>query len=171
MNTQLNRMIRLLALAVLLSAPSLASAYYDPGMQRWINRDPYGEWGVELLRHQQQSVLGDGPNRYVFVENYPTTSIDPDGTQITIPIRIIVPRLFPKKELGGPYVPHSCRLIKKCTTNADYGPNATICTYSCVPGGYSDEIGSVPRTVTYVVAPRAHCPAEPPNANNPLVGY
>ena len=161
----------LVGLLLILTSLRTTSAYYDPGVQRWINRDPYGEPGFELLRHQRQSVLGDGRNCCVFVENDPVTSIDADGTQITIPIRIIVPRLFPKKDLGGPYVPHSCRLTGKCTTNADYGPNATICTYSCVPGGYSDEFGSVPRTVTYVIAPGAHCPPEPPNANNPRVGY
>jgi hypothetical protein len=151
--------------------PHSASAYYDPGVQRWINRDPYGEPGFESLRHKGQSVLGDGPNRYLLVDNDPAGSVDADGTQLTIPIKIIVPRLFPKKDLGGTYSPHSCRLTGKCTTGVDYGPNATICTYSCVPGGYNDEIGSLPRTVTYVTAPGAHCPPEPPNANNPLVGY
>lgn len=32
-----------LALLALLSTPSLATAYYDPGVQRWINRDPVAD--------------------------------------------------------------------------------------------------------------------------------
>jgi len=38
-------LVRLLALATLLSAVPLASAYYDPGVQRWISRDPAGVRG------------------------------------------------------------------------------------------------------------------------------
>lgn len=42
-----------------------ASAYYDPGVQRWINRDPIGEQG--------------GGNLYGFVANDPASRIDPTG--------------------------------------------------------------------------------------------
>jgi hypothetical protein len=40
MKTQMKPMIWSLALLALFSTPHLASAYYDPGVQRWINRDP-----------------------------------------------------------------------------------------------------------------------------------
>jgi RHS repeat-associated protein len=40
MKTQMKSLLRTLALLALLFAPNLASAYYDPGVQRWINRDP-----------------------------------------------------------------------------------------------------------------------------------
>ena len=39
--------------------------FYDPGMQRWLNRDPLGE--------------SDGSNLYAFVRSNPMTAIDPDG--------------------------------------------------------------------------------------------
>jgi uncharacterized protein RhaS with RHS repeats len=42
-----------------------ASAYYDPGVQRWINRDPIGEEG--------------GRNLYGYVENRPVDWIDAFG--------------------------------------------------------------------------------------------
>ena len=48
-----------------LSAPHLASAYYDPGVQRWINRDPI------------QEVVG--PNLYAFVYNAPEGLVDTFG--------------------------------------------------------------------------------------------
>jgi RHS repeat-associated protein len=39
--------------------------FYDPNLQRWINRDPLGEWGsINLFR---------------FARHSPTTAIDPDG--------------------------------------------------------------------------------------------
>ena len=51
MKTQLKLMLCCVTLLVLLSAPHVASAYYDPGVQRWINRDPKLENGFEQLRH------------------------------------------------------------------------------------------------------------------------
>jgi hypothetical protein len=42
-----------------------ASAYYDPGMQRWLNRDPIQEYG--------------GENLFVFVKNAPIMRFDPKG--------------------------------------------------------------------------------------------
>ena len=40
-------LIKFLTLLAVLSGPHLASAYYDPGVQRWINRDPLEEPGFE----------------------------------------------------------------------------------------------------------------------------
>jgi hypothetical protein len=39
--------------------------FYDPNLQRWLNRDPIQEWG--------------GINLYVFVDNTPARKIDPFG--------------------------------------------------------------------------------------------
>jgi RHS repeat-associated protein len=39
--------------------------WYDPNLQRWINRDPIGEWG--------------GINLYQFVDNDPIDEVDPEG--------------------------------------------------------------------------------------------
>jgi uncharacterized protein RhaS with RHS repeats len=60
-------MICFLTLLALLSAPDLASAYYDPGVQRWINRDPIGEWG--------------GVNLFGFGNNQPASGIDAYGLE------------------------------------------------------------------------------------------
>ena len=65
MKTQLKSLLLPLLLLVLLSPPNLASAYYDPGVQRWINRDPVGERG--------------GRNLYGFTANAPVARGDRDG--------------------------------------------------------------------------------------------
>lgn len=63
-----------LALLVLLSAAQLASAFYDPSLGRWINRD----------RIDDAELLTDGPNLYEFVRNEPTIRFDRVGTQSSI---------------------------------------------------------------------------------------
>jgi hypothetical protein len=65
MTSQIQRSIKMIVLAGFLLAPHLASAYYDPGLQRWINRDPIGEeGGYHLLR---------------FVNNAPVANTDAQG--------------------------------------------------------------------------------------------
>jgi len=67
MKRQIPHTIWFVALLALLSAPHLASAYYDPGVQRWINRDPIGEaWGLNLFE---------------FVSNNPFSHFDAFGLQ------------------------------------------------------------------------------------------
>jgi RHS repeat-associated protein len=53
--------------------------WYHPNLQRSPNRDLLGEKGFELLRGGKRSVLGDGPNRYLFVKNNPANRIDALG--------------------------------------------------------------------------------------------
>lgn len=65
MKTQMKPTIWFLTLLVLVCAPHPASAYYDPGVQRWINRDPVAEVG--------------GLNLYAFLRNAPVTSADALG--------------------------------------------------------------------------------------------
>jgi hypothetical protein len=81
MKTQMKSRIWFLPLLALLSAPHLASAYYDPGVQRWINRDPKGELGFEVLTQGYTSPLGDGPNPYRLVANDSLNRMDPYGLQ------------------------------------------------------------------------------------------
>jgi hypothetical protein len=45
----------------------VANAFYDPGLQRWLNRDPIGEAG--------------GINLYAFVNNSPIAFYDPCRSQ------------------------------------------------------------------------------------------
>ena len=54
-----------LALFILLTTAHLASAFYDPSLGRWINRDPIGEKG--------------GKNLHVFVGNAPVNNVDALG--------------------------------------------------------------------------------------------
>jgi len=76
MKTQMNPTIWLLTLVTLFALPHRASAYYDPGVQRWINRDPVQEPGFEVVRG---GALWPHLNRgaFQFVENDPLDQIDP----------------------------------------------------------------------------------------------
>jgi hypothetical protein len=65
MKTQINLLLWASTLSVLFCAPNLASAYYDPGVQRWINRDP-GEEDA-------------GVNLYAFVDDAPLNQLDHFG--------------------------------------------------------------------------------------------
>jgi RHS repeat-associated protein len=76
MKRALKKLILPLTLLALFSAPHLASAYYDPGAQRWINRDPLEEPGFELRRERPALVLAGEPNRYLFVANDPLDRAD-----------------------------------------------------------------------------------------------
>jgi hypothetical protein len=74
--------IAILSLIPLASAP-LAQAYYDPGIQRWINRDPVGDRSTSSrvataqpvgARYQRTGNWTNAP--YLFVENDPHSKLD-----------------------------------------------------------------------------------------------
>src|SRR5215471_8468694 len=67
----------LFALALWLLSQQCGQCFYDPGSQRWINRDPLEEAGFETLL-DNKPVRG-GANLYTFVRNSPVTQIDPLG--------------------------------------------------------------------------------------------
>jgi len=88
MQAQMKPSIWFLTLLALLSAPHVASAYYDPGVQRWINRDPIGQSGFELARNSRLRITWsflqpaerfEGPHLYVFTENAPISRVDALG--------------------------------------------------------------------------------------------
>ena len=54
-----------LTLVALAASLQTTPAYYDPGIQRWINRDPIGE--------------GGGVNQTTFLKNAPVAYLDPFG--------------------------------------------------------------------------------------------
>ena len=64
-----------------------AIAFYDPGQQRWLNRDPIGEQGFTLLQSRNSNLLRfvemfrqiGGNNVYKFVRNQPTDLYDDRG--------------------------------------------------------------------------------------------
>jgi RHS repeat-associated protein len=55
--------------------------FYDPNLQRWINRDPLGDAGFELARHGGDTDFENSRTAYDFVGNDPVTSIDPLGLE------------------------------------------------------------------------------------------
>jgi hypothetical protein len=76
MKRQIHHTLGFVVLLALLFTPNLASAYYDPGVQRWITRDPYGEIGFEAQRKKPVRLEGDGPNGFLFVHNTPVCRAD-----------------------------------------------------------------------------------------------
>ena len=81
-------------LAVLALFTYCASAFYDPRLARWINRDPIAEPGFEAravrhaaldttaqvkMRLAEASMVLDAPNSYTFVRNDPVQSMDSHG--------------------------------------------------------------------------------------------
>ncbi len=67
--------------------------YYDPNLQRWLNRDPIGESGFELRRFRNGVMLRviallqiiGGNNLFEFIQNQPTEGYDALGLDGTTP--------------------------------------------------------------------------------------
>jgi len=68
----------LMFVLLLLSTLEL-SAFYDPNLQRWPNRDPLEEAGFELFLGGGSFPGSAGQNLYAFVRNSPITGTDPLG--------------------------------------------------------------------------------------------
>lgn len=68
----------LLAVWFLLTPPA-ATAMYDPGLQRWINRDPIAERGFYFGVRPEFEYLHGWVLDYPFASNDPTTFYDPLG--------------------------------------------------------------------------------------------
>ena len=66
--------------------------YYNPNWQRWLNRDPLGEPGFEVMQRsapyrthsfvQGPAERTEGPNLYEYVHNSPVQYVDPLGLQV-----------------------------------------------------------------------------------------
>jgi hypothetical protein len=85
MNTRVNLTKIPMVVLALFGSLHTASAYYDPGVQRWINRDPIREPGLEVVRHSSitkhrssciRSEMGKSPDLYEFVHNSTIFGID-----------------------------------------------------------------------------------------------
>jgi RHS repeat-associated protein len=129
--------------------------FYEPHLQRWLNRDPLGDHAV-----LEKALLGRSPidraslqdagqgNLYGFVGNRPLTAVDPDGQfAIAIPIGIGVGIV-----VGGGYL--ICMAIPNCRNSAEQAGRAIVdvagvlckplpperprkkrCTYECPMSG------------------------------------
>jgi RHS repeat-associated protein len=71
-----NKFTSSLIISVFLCAAQLVSAFYDPSLGRWINRDPIGDSGFDAIREQATSLLVDNLNRHRLVSNNPVNNID-----------------------------------------------------------------------------------------------
>jgi len=87
--------------------------YYDPGTGRWLNRDPLGEPGFELLRGRQLNLLGDGPNLCTFTHNNPVNYYDVDGCVAPVLIFSIGNAIN-----NGILACYYCYQLKKCLETA-----------------------------------------------------
>lgn len=73
----------LLLFLILLAGGPLAQAYYDPGIQQWINRDPIDEFGHGLLRSDRGEngvpFRSEEASLYRFVHNDAIDRFDQHG--------------------------------------------------------------------------------------------
>ena len=82
-----------LMLALALTVAQAASAFYNPNLGRWLNRDPLGDIGNPVVLTTPRPRLetrviaveqADGPNPYTFVHNDPLLFLDPFGLDIIV---------------------------------------------------------------------------------------
>ncbi len=78
MNTGIRHWTVALAATALYVAIGTASAFYDPGLQRWINREPLQEPGFKRLTRRYGY---PDENYYRFTRNQPTTYVDGLGLE------------------------------------------------------------------------------------------
>jgi|GEM_PF-2447372 len=126
MNTRLKYLFGLILLAWLFSTLT-ASAYYDPGIQRWINRDPRGE--------------ADGNNLYEFGNNSAYDYFDDFGQQAKPvppqqkPPKPPTPTNPPPSNPKPPPSPNPCPQLESQWP-------AAAGSISKIPGGYDGVPGS-----------------------------
>ena len=168
MNSLLNKLSLGLLLLLLLPAPA-ALAYYDPGVQRWINRDPQIDRGVLSLGIGQAQPgyamaamtldtsartgtrEASGTNPYTFTGNDPQDAIDPDGMWWHLVCEILKHSCTPA---GGP-PKVTCTQTGVTVYKSPSGvPVRRSCHYMCEAGG--DEYSAYPLTID--VSPRTPCP-------------
>jgi RHS repeat-associated protein len=80
--TSVLKRLALTGLLVLPLLPRTASAYYDPGVQRWLNRDPAADLGFISLSRRIVPTAAIAANIYRFVGNRPVLLVDPLGLTI-----------------------------------------------------------------------------------------
>lgn len=115
----------LLLVLVNLAVAPFASGYYDPGVQRWINRDPIDDIGFETLQPEVQSSEKE-ENSFRFVVNNSISAIDA--------LELIVNWPFPRwNTLPGPACnAYACSATLKAACNSG-GNNAwSNCVRGCL---------------------------------------
>jgi hypothetical protein len=69
MNAVLEKLKFVVPLLALLASSEPARAWYDPGVQRWINRDPISERGFYFSARPEFEYLHGWTRDYIFVAN------------------------------------------------------------------------------------------------------
>jgi RHS repeat-associated protein len=130
--------------------------FYDPNLQRWINRDPREERG--------------GINLQGFAGNDPVNDLDPYGEGIisclvrSLPIVNGVLKLIDPPGLNGGITPKKCTLLWGGPITYGKGQQAErTCNYECRGPHPSDEpnTGPPPTIVIITIPPGYSCPSEP----------
>jgi RHS repeat-associated protein len=128
-----------LMVLVLLGGLRTATAYYDPGAQRWVNRDPLGESGFEAIRRRSPILVTEGSNPYQFVHQNPVNRNDmwglvsnqnptPEPTPCGKPKLPTYPQLSPNCA-KDPDVALSYKKLQEC--RSDSGDGNAECTTMC----------------------------------------
>ena len=135
--------------------------FYDPNLQRWMNRDPIEE--------------GGGINLYAFSANDPVGENDPEGKGLLSAILRAfgflngIQNLISPPCLNGGTTPKQCTLITDMTLRGEH-----TCTYQCVGAHTTDEpLTAPPPTLTMVtIGKYDSCPADPdsPPIVHPTIG-
>jgi len=139
-----------IALFILFATVQFASAFYDPSVGRWINRDPISEKGFKTLAERLSASSGREMNLHRFVENQPTGRIDSHGLKIWVCSR---------KVQGFPFVGNhgylwddtgknppcgkrgsSCYRQNPTDTGNDKGPGEDDCTPVDGSDGQEDDV-------------------------------
>lgn len=81
MKSSLNRLVLFLSLMLML-ATARVSAYYDPGVQRWINRDPINEPGFDVRDYPRSARASYYGYDFTFVRNAPVALVDSFGLKV-----------------------------------------------------------------------------------------
>jgi hypothetical protein len=129
-----------------------AAAYYDPGLQRWLNRDPIGEAGFQTSTALQPDGWVNKDDPYTFVENTPPTLLDAQGltgnappecadgmrrTRVCVRVCIISIDIVPIKfaKLCPGYLPfpkvHDGTQVCRCKDACRGGHWDTVSVYAC----------------------------------------
>ena len=85
MKTKAYSIVIVLALLIYWLGLCNASAFYDPGAQRWLNRDPICEGVTERLPHNYKLSTAEDSNRFLFAANNPIQWIDLFGLKTDAP--------------------------------------------------------------------------------------
>jgi hypothetical protein len=111
-----------------------ACGFYDPSVQRWLNRDPIAEAASARLRGEGGYSSGDSPNAYLFVQNEPCASLDSWGLLAVCVCQFIG---------VGPLCGESCvclegippRLTSRLTRCSGFVQCAACTLWACATGG------------------------------------